>query len=91
MKGRSFTRRPERLIQEVFAHCCVDQSISLGLIPTSLTLSGDGTSLRTGTHPCGVKVCYCHKQGIYRCSCPRRYPDPDATWGWDSYREEVYY
>ncbi|MEW6242783.1 MAG: hypothetical protein AB1497_00635 [Bacillota bacterium] len=86
LKGRSFTRRPERLIQESFARCSVDQSISLGLIPTSLTLSGDGTSLRTGTNPYGVKVCDYHKRGICRCSCPRRYPDPDATWGWDSYR-----
>ncbi|MEW6244460.1 MAG: hypothetical protein AB1497_09410, partial [Bacillota bacterium] len=68
MKGRSSTRRPERLIQERFARCFVDQYISLGLI-------GDGTSLRTETNPYGVKVCDCHKRGIYRCSCPRRYPD----------------
>ncbi|MEW6244604.1 MAG: hypothetical protein AB1497_10165 [Bacillota bacterium] len=68
LKGRSFTRRPERLIQERFARCFVDQYISIGLI-------GDGTSLRTETNPYGVKVCDCHKRGIYRCSCPRRYPD----------------
>lgn len=91
LKGRSFTRRPERLLQEIFARCFVDHAVALGLIPASLTLSGDGTSLRTGTSPYGVKACDCRKQGNYRCSCPRRYPDPDATWGWDSYREEFYY
>ena len=93
LKGRSFPRRPERLIQAIFARCCVDQSVALGLIPHpgALVLAGDGSPLRTGTSPAGVKVCHCREQGIYRCSCPRHYPDPDATWGWDSYREVYYY
>lgn len=93
LKGRSFSRRPERLLQQIFARCCVDQSVTLRLIPApqALILAGDGSSLRTGNSPAGVKVCNCKQQGIHRCSCPRRYPDPDATWGWDSHRELYYY
>jgi len=93
LKGRSFSLRPERLIQQIFARCFVDQSVALGLIPDphALTLAGDGSPLRTGSSPIGVKVCDCRKQGVYRCSCPRRYSDPDAIWGWDSYREVYFY
>jgi hypothetical protein len=39
----------------------------------------------------GVKVCDCRSKGIYNCKCPRRYFDPDARWGWDSYHEEYFY
>ncbi|MGB9663277.1 MAG: hypothetical protein ACPL5F_14940, partial [Moorellaceae bacterium] len=93
LKGRSFSRRPEKLIQLIFARTCVDRSVALGLIPDplALLLAGDGSPLRTGTSPAGVKACHCREQGIFRCSCPRRYPDPDATWGWDSYRNSYFY
>ncbi|WP_054935786.1 hypothetical protein [Moorella stamsii] len=52
----------------------------LGLIPDPLALmvAGDGSPLRTGTSPACVKVCHCREQGIFRCSCPHSYPDPDA-------------
>jgi len=91
--GRTFSHRPEWLIQWVFARCFVDQSVDLGLIPDpmALILSGDGTSIRSGSSPHGVKVCVCKKQGVYRCHCLRRFSDPDANWGWDSYREEFFY
>lgn len=93
LKGRSLKLRPERLLQQIFARCLVDRSVAFGLIPDplALILSGDGSPLRTGNSPAGVKVCQCREKGIYRCSCHRRYPDPDATWGWDSYREVYYY
>lgn len=93
LRGRSLKLRPERLIQQIFARCLVDRSVAFGLIPDplALILSGDGSPLRTGNSPAGVKVCRCREKGIYRCSCHRRYPDPDATWGWDSYREVYYY
>lgn len=93
LQGRSFSLRPERLIQLIFARSCVDRSVALGLIPDPLALmvAGDGSPLRTGTSPAGVKVCRCREQRIFRCSCPRRYPDPDATWGWDSYRNTYFY
>lgn len=93
LKGRSFKSRPERLLQQIFARCLVDRSVAFGFIPDplALLLSGDGSPLRTGNSPAGVKVCRCREQGIYHCDCHRRYPDPDATWGWDSYREAYFY
>jgi hypothetical protein len=33
----------------------------------------------------------CKDKGIYRCSCPRLYTNPSATWGWDSYHERWFY
>lgn len=47
--------------------------------------------MRTGAGSSGVKVCNCREKGIYRCDCPRRYSDPDATRGWDSHREEHFF
>ena len=94
VKGRDpFPRRAERLIQEVFARCVVDRSVQLGLIPhpLDLVLAGDGTPIRTGASHFGVKVCDCRKNGVFNCDCPRRFSDPQARWGWDSYRQEYFY
>jgi hypothetical protein len=65
------------------------RSQDLGLLSSSETidLAGDGTKFKTGARAVGRKLCDCHKQGIYRCDCPRRYTDRFASWGWDSYRE----
>jgi hypothetical protein len=91
--GRCFSRRPERMIQEIFAKCFVNPSVDLGLIhdPLALVLCGDGTPIRTGGNSSGVKVCGCKKKGVHRCGCPRRFFDSNANWGWDSYREAYYY
>ncbi|WP_422445604.1 hypothetical protein [Thermoanaerobacterium sp. DL9XJH110] len=78
MDGRvPFPLRAERLIQEIFARCFVDVSVHMGLIPDplNLVLSGDGSSLRTGSSPHGVKV----------CDCKRRFSDPEASWGFVSF------
>lgn len=94
IKGREpFPRRAERLVQQVFARCFVDRSVELGLIPDplNLVLSGDGSSIRTGASHLGVKVCDCRKKGVFICDCKRRFTDPQARWGWDSYRQEYFY
>jgi hypothetical protein len=59
------------------------QSLSNRLIPEPfrLILSCASLSLRTDSSPYGVKV----------CDCKRRFSDPEASWGWDSYRNEYYY
>lgn len=77
LKGRCFKLRPERLIQLIFAGCFVDTSVDLKLIPDplALVLSGDGTPIKTGTSPAGMKVCNCRKQGIYRF-LPQAVPGP---------------
>jgi hypothetical protein len=65
------------------------RSDQLGLLSSSeaIDLAGDGTKFKTGARSSGRKLCDCHKQGIYRCDCPRLYTDRFASWGWDSYRE----
>ena len=77
----------------VFKDTFVMPSAQRGLLgdPNALSVAGDGTSVRTGGSRYGKSLCNCRKQGIYRCDCPRRFSDADASWGWDSYREEYFY
>lgn len=64
----------------------------MGLVnPSAPILAGDGTCVHTHSSPYGVKVCDCLKQGIFNCKCDRRFPDPDATWGWDSHENVWFY
>lgn len=78
----------DALVQQIFKHCFVQPSASLGLLGNvnSLSICGDGTMFSTYAAHNGIKVCDCKENGIYRCDCPRRYSDPSANWGWDSYR-----
>jgi hypothetical protein len=86
--GKRFNQRPERVLQQIFADVCVKSSIKLGLIPKNISVSGDGTCVETGASPYGVKVCGCKD---FKCDCPRRFSDPNATWGWDSHNERYFY
>jgi len=88
LKGRRFNKRPERVLQEIFAKVCVQPSIDLGLVPNTVSISGDGTCIKTGASPYGVKTCGCSD---FLCDCPRRFSDPNATWGWDSHNERYFY
>ena len=88
LQGRRFNRRPERLLQEIFAKVCVQPSIDLGLVPKSVSISGDGTCIKTGASPFGRKTCNCTD---FNCDCPRRFSDPNATCGWDSHNERYFY
>jgi len=88
LKGRRFNKRPERLLQEIFAVVCVQQSIDMGLVPDALNISGDGTCIKTGASHYGRKTCGC---ADFLCGCPRRFSDPNATWGWDSHNERYFY
>jgi hypothetical protein len=88
LAGRRFDNRPERLLQEIFAKVCVQPSIDLGLVPLNVAISGDGTCIKTGASPYGRKTCEC---ADFFCDCPRRFSDPNATWGWDSHNERYFY
>jgi len=88
LKGRRFNRRPERLLQEIFARVCVQPSIDLGLVPQKISVSGDGTCIHTGASQYGRRTCGCNN---FKCSCPRKFSDPNATWGWDSHNERYFY
>ena len=91
LKGRRFDNRPEKVLQEIFAKVSVEQSVKLGLIDTNVSVSGDGTCVNTGASHFGVKKCECVKQGNYNCDCPRKFSDPNATWGWDSHNQCYFY
>jgi hypothetical protein len=85
--------RPERVLQDFFARCSVDTSLKLGILGNqqAFSVAADGTPFYSGASHYGVKVCDCKSKGIFDCKCPRLYSDPDATWGWDSYREQWFY
>jgi hypothetical protein len=67
--------------------------LAVGVIPSAhrglldldhLIVGGDGSPLRTGCSGQGKKLCDCEGR---HCDCPRVFSDPDARWGWDSYRK----
>lgn len=90
--GRSFASRYEKLLQEIFTLIAVEPSLELGLISSdNLTLAGDGTALHCHSSRYGTKVCNCRENGIYDCTCNRRFSDPDASNGWDSYLNQWYF
>ena len=60
----------------------------MGLVPKVVKVSGDGTCIETGASHYGRKVCKC---ADFFCDCPRRFSDPNATWGWDSHNERYFY
>lgn len=55
---------------------------------TALFTAGDGCVLPTAASGRGQRSCDCTAR---RCDCPRTYADPDARWGWDSYREQYFF
>ena len=89
-KGRRLNRRPELILQEIFA-IIVNQSVKLGLIEKTFSASGDGTCMPTGASPYGKRICECKENGIYTCDCKRKFSDPHATWGWDSHNGRWFY
>ena len=34
---------------------------------------------------------FINAKGIHQCDCSGKYADPDASWGWDSYRERWFW
>ena len=92
-KGQPLPARPEDILNNIFQQVFVEASGQKGLLGDTkeLVVAGDGTPVRTGASPYGKKICDCKKKGIFNCQCPRRYSDPEAAWGWDSYRECYFY
>ena len=88
---RRLNGRVERVLQKIFAAVAVNPSINMGLIPKDVDISGDGTCIETGASHYGKKVCKCEENGNYKCRCPRKFSDPNATWGWDSSKEQWFY
>ena len=89
--GRSFSLRPERFLQQIFADVRVASSIDLELIPQSLDIAGGRYLYKYKSLPYGKRICSCKKKHIYNCSCACRFSDPNAAWGWDSSQEKYFY
>jgi hypothetical protein len=81
----------QRVLKEVFYTIFVSGSVAHGLIDLNdLHVAGDGTHLRTWANAHGHKLCKCDNRDkplTQHCDCLRRFHDPLASWGWDSYRE----
>lgn len=92
-QGRSFEKRPERLMQQIFAKVGTEPAARQGLLgdTQNLAVSGDGTCVLSGGSAWGSKQCSCRKQGIFNCDCPRHFSDPYARFGWDSYHGCYFY
>jgi hypothetical protein len=85
---------PEDLVTRLgrlLLHVAVVPSANKGLLGdiVRLVVGGDGSSLVTGAQPNGRRTCSCPRSK--RCDCPRIYSDPDAAWGYDSYRKTYFY
>ena len=89
MAGETFSKLPERLLQAIFAKVAVIPSAAMGLLgeTSKLIVSGDGTCVSSNASPRGKKVCGC----LSSCYCQRKFADPLAKWGWDSYHERYFY
>lgn len=92
-KPRKKLGKNEKLFQQIFAKLAVDPSAKLGLLGDTQKLSiyGNGTYLATGGSSLGVNTCDCAKKGVLNYKCNRKFSDPDARRGWDSYHEKWYY
>ena len=87
------TRSLEKFMQLIMKVCVVIPSAERGLLGDvkALAVAFDGTPYYSGASPYGSKVCKCKENGVYACKCDRKFSDPDARWGWDSYRKQWFY
>ena len=91
-KGRFLsTKRPERLLQELFTRVFVKGSQERDIIPDEMALAGDGSPFKSRSNPFGIPVCDCRKKGNYKCDCSRKYSDVYANWGYDSSRNRYFW
>lgn len=88
-KGELFDGVPESFLQAIFTQIALKPSALLGLLGDTkrLKTSADGACVESHANPRGHKVCDCSAH----CDCDRRFADPEAKWGWDSYHERYYY
>ena len=86
LSGEVFKQIPERLFQAVFTKTALFPSVKMGLLgnPNKLIVSADGACVTSNASTYGKKICGCKET----CSCPRKFADPSARWGWDSYHEQ---
>lgn len=73
------------ILKELF----VIPSLSMGVLgdPSKLNIAGDGTCMPSQASPYSKKICDCKLKPGERCDCYRKFTDPSARWGWDSFNE----
>ncbi|MGB9592495.1 MAG: transposase, partial [Candidatus Kryptoniota bacterium] len=57
----------------------------------NFNIAGDGTCMPTHASHRGKKICSCDLKPGHSCDCMRKFMDPTASWGWDSYNEAWFY
>lgn len=78
-------------LQRLHLLVAVHPSAQRGLLgdTAALVVASDGSPLVTNANGRGHRVCDCPP--TRRCACLRVYTDPDASWGYDSYRETFFF
>lgn len=92
-KQTHYSPKAHDQLQTLFKDLFVDISAKKGLLGDTQTLSiiSDGSPVETGSRAYGKLICDCRKTGNWKCDCNRQFSDPDADYGWDSYREKYYF
>lgn len=83
----------ESTLNTILKELFVLPSLNIGILgdPSKLNVAGDGTCMPTQSSPYGKKVCDCKLNPGEKCDCLRKFTDPSATWGWDSFNEQYFY
>ncbi len=83
----------ESTLNQILKNLFVIPSLNLVILgdPSKFNIAADGTCIPTQASPYGKKVCDCKLTPGKRCDCLRKFTDPSATWGWDSFNEKYFY
>lgn len=83
----------ESSLNNILKNLFVSPSLSMGILGdiNSLNVAGDGTCMPTHASHYGKKICNCNLKPGQTCECKRKFMDPSASWGWDSYNEHFFY
>ena len=79
----------EAIANAILEVCCLSESQRRGLLDKNhLFVAGDGTKLPVHGNSYGKRVCNCDSKN---CDCKRYYNAPDASIGYDAYRDTYVY
>ena len=79
----------EAIANAILDCCCLTESQRRGLLDKKhLFVAGDGTKLPVHGNSYGKRVCSCDDKN---CDCKRYYNAPDASIGYDAYRDTYIY
>ena len=81
--GEPLPRNFQTRLSSLLMKAVVVPSANMGILgnPNKLSVSTDGSVLKSQAFRHGRKVCECYERN---CDCPRSYSDKDALIGWDS-------